>query len=282
MMSMTIVAKATPTSPTTVTQQQSSVGIQSSGSVKEIVGNYDMLFYVSDVKISNSTNSTTIEVLGIIKNLDLEPEAYTYSYGRLIDSQGRQYAVSYVTETANLAFPIPTNDTALVSIKFTIPPDAVSIANILSYQGLEVDISKTKSPPDPPPVSDWVASPNKGFRGLIPPDRSLELTISDERFQNAFYILNITVKNTKQSMVEFSSDNFYVKDKQGNVYQAETIGSTDQFRFDDLNPGGQKRGELAFQVGFSREPLILIYYDGKNYLYTGCHCHRQWYGCHYQ
>lgn len=119
-------------------------------------------------------------------------------------------------------------------------------------------------------IGDTVSAGSLSFRA----DRSGRTDVIGGQFSSTeasgeFIIVAVTVRNDGNDPVMITSNNFEVRDPQGRTFDVSTEASidldvqgVDTFTFEELNPGLQKSGALAFDVPADAENLELIVSEG--------------------
>ena len=153
------------------------------GSIKQTIGSSNTLLYVDDVKIDQSSIPMKTVIISVIfKNLDYKPQFFNHFYIKLKDTDGIEYSPEFDSKlpSAYIQSLDIVRGTAIFKIPLTASPSKLLYHSEISEKNdLVVDLSKTKTPPDEPPKSDWVyPSSNKGFKV---DDGKIKVTINDEK-----------------------------------------------------------------------------------------------------
>src|SRR2546422_9728460 len=238
--------------------QMSQAFADSSGSVRQLVGNAKTSIYVSDVKTNGNSGQEQVTVTVLFKNNDFKPQLFNIFYMKLKDSEGREYSPEiFGSETLGAA--VPTRDNAKAVLLFSLPADGVAKSftySELLQTPLTVDLTKIKNPADSEPKSEWTFSSNKGFSAK---DNSMQLTINDETHVGQDLVLDITIKNIGQKPFPYNPLYAYVKDKDGSMYTIDLFANQDTpLSYGDLQPNDIVRGKLAYKLPDST-PVMFIW-----------------------
>lgn len=235
-----------------------------SGSINEVVGNENMQIYVISVEETAgplSTKLVTLEV--ILKNIELNPRAFNVFYVAVIDSNGNGNSASPMMGSV-MPIRIPSDDILRGMLGFPLPNDVdASMLVWKEFDGSEIviDLTKTKSPPDPLLKSEWVLSSN---RGTVLSDGRTQLTVYDEFFNVSppYYLVDISLKNLTSEVLHYGATFFFIKDNDGYMYPVD-IGSfkllKNPITRGKLNQGQEVRGELFFMLPNISSRIMLIY-----------------------
>ena len=188
--------------------------ISPDGGIKELITKDWVQFYLSNMDIKTGTVDKEIEVSYVVKNLDDSPQKFggpnrglisiTDDKGVLHDpeqSNANSFNPFIFSSVPNLLIPkydiVKGTDTFRIPISSNPVSLSYTQSNIPFPQSpkVTIDLTKTMSPADEQPKSDWVLGSNIGYSARIDP---LDLTINDERYSqdNLAYILGVTFKNT--------------------------------------------------------------------------------------
>jgi hypothetical protein len=234
------------------------------GSIKEVITKDWMQFYMSEVKVKTGTIEKEIEVSYIVKNLDDSPQKFGGPFNGIISltddkgvshhseqSNANSFTPFVLSSTPNLL--IPKFDIVKGTAIFRIPISSNPVSFSYTQSDIpfpqspkvRIDLTKTMSPTDEQPKSDWVLGSNIGYSARIDP---LDLTIDDERYSqdNLNYILTVTFKNTGSHGLTPHSNEISVQDQNGDFLTINT--NHPQFTFKDkyLDPGQMVSGNIVF------------------------------------
>ena len=243
--------------------------ITENGVIGQTIGDTKTQFYVQDIKELKNSESSSVEIFIVFKNVGRSQQEFYPSSFRLVDSQSREYRPqsSLFLSSVN----VPSEDTLAWKATFKIPSNNLSK---IYYTGLSetrftVDLTKKITPSHEPPQSSWNLSSNKGIKIS---SRQLEITINDERFEGKTYVIDATLKNVGKSSLSYQPSNFKVKDESSVPYPNNLFSkSLSPLLSGELPPGEQVRGDIEFDVDEPGKKMMIIYsaYSGAPFLNTG-------------
>jgi len=241
---------------------------ESTGAINAVVSNDEMQIYVlgtNQTAASAGGQADLFRIFVILKNVEDDPRMFIATFSKVIDSNGNEHKNAPLLGNI-LPIRIAHNDILTGVISFPVPIGAT--INTLVWQEseatrLEVDLTRTKSPPDLAPKSDIIPSPNKG---RILSDGKTQITINDELLQKnpAYYLVDISIKNIGSGMdiVKYNPSFMFVKDQDGNMYPAD-IQNFDlmnkPLKRGELSPGQEVRGEVLFLLPETVDNVMFIF-----------------------
>ncbi|MGH9923667.1 MAG: DUF4352 domain-containing protein, partial [Nitrososphaerales archaeon] len=257
---------------------------ETEGAINEVVGNDEMQIYVLGINQTAARPGDPADLFSvyvILKNIEPKARAFISPFAKVLDSDGNQHRVAPLLSSIQ-PIRIAPNDTLTGVLSFPVPIGAT--INTLVWQEsegarLEVDLTKTKSPPDFAPKSDIVLSANKGK--VISDGRS-QITIHDELLEKnpAYYLIDISIKNIEPVFtlnaepVKYNPSFMFVKDQHGNMYPAD-IQNFDimnkPLKRGELGRGQEVRGEVLFLLPETVDSVMFIFDENiglGSYLYT--------------
>ena len=239
---------------------------ESSGAINEVVSNDEMQIYVLGINQTPARPGDPADLFSIyviLKNIEPNARAFISPFAKVIDSDGIQHRVAPLLSSIQ-PIRIAHNDILTGVLTFAVPIGAT--INTLVWQEsegtrLEVDLTRTKSPPDFAPKSDIVLSPNKGR--ILSDDRT-QITIHDELLEKnpAYYLIDISIKNIGTDIVKYNPSFMFVKDQDGNMYPAD-IQNFDMMnkplKRGELGQGREVRGEVLFLLPETVNNVMFIF-----------------------
>jgi len=235
-----------------------------SGSINEVISNDKMQIYVIGVKETDMGGpNMRADVELILKNIEPNARVFNPFFAKAIDSNGNERKTSPLLGTVQ-PIRIPSNDILKGTLTFPLPRDAdLSMLIWEEFDGskLTVDLTQSKSPADPVPKSDWVLSSNKG---RVFSDGRTQLTIHDELLNRSptFYLVDISIKNLGNDIIQYNPAFTYAKDQDGVLYPADLKDfhlMNNPLRKGELKQGGEIRGEILFLLPDTVNNVMFIY-----------------------
>ncbi len=240
-----------------------SFAFPSSGSMMEVVGDETTQMYVLDLKKYTEGKNARVDLEIILKNTGPGARTFNTFFVKLVGSDGKEYQHSPLLSTV-MPIRIPSNDILRGTLVFGIPSDVTP--SMLAWEQasgtrLTVDLTKSKSPPDPPPASDWTLASN---RGRVLSDGRTELTVHNELLTASppFYLIDISVKNLSNATIDYSVVYSFVKDQDGYLYPPDLQNLkrlNNPLKNGVLEPGGEVRGEVLFTLPDTVTGVMFIY-----------------------
>lgn len=245
--------------------------IRENGRIGQIIGDSKIQFYVENSTVTNDNGAKTVVISLFIKNLDSNPQLLNATMIHLIDSQNREYESNNSTGFPSLY--LPSGDVLKwnTSYKINSAKNASKIRFIpdVSKEKFTIDLTKSLTPPDSHPISNWLTLPNKGIKIG---DENLQLEVNDEKYANNKYIIDITLKNIGKTKVDIDPSNIVIKDQDGKVNPRDVLFNTDDpLMTGTLSSGEKRRGDVAFDIDNSKGNKMIIYtgHLGIPYFNTG-------------
>ncbi len=235
-----------------------------SGILNEAISNDKMQIYVIGVKETDMGGlNMRADVEVVLKNIEPNARAFNSFFAKAIDSNGNERKASPLLGTVQ-PIRIPSNDVLKGTLSFPVPRDAdlsMLVWEEFDGQQLVVDLTKSKSPPDPVPKSDWVLSSNKGR--IFSDDRT-QLTIHDELLNKSptYYLVDISIKNLGNVIISYNPSFTFVKDQDGNLYPADIQNfrlMNNPLKKGELKQGEEVRGEILFLLPDTVNNVMFIY-----------------------
>jgi plastocyanin len=245
--------------------------IRENGRIGQIIGDSKIQFYVENSTVTNDNGAKTVVISLFIKNLDSNPQLLNATMIHLIDSQNREYESNNSTGFPSLY--LPSGDVLKwnTSYKINSAKNASKIRFIpdVSKEKFTIDLTKSLTPPDSHPISNWLTLPNKGIKIG---DENLQLEVNDEKYANNKYIIDITLKNIGKTKVDIDPSSIVIKDQDGKVNPRDVLFNTDDpLMTGTLSSGEKRRGDVAFDIDNSKGNKMIIYtgHLGIPYFNTG-------------
>lgn len=234
------------------------------GAVGQTIGNDKLSMQVTEVNIADNSGQKVVTLTTVFKNLDFKPQLFNVFYMKLKDTDGRQYSPELFA-SSSFSVGIPSRDTVTASIAFSIPSTS-SPMNFyyteLFQSSLIVDLTKSNTPADPLPTSDWILSANKGF---VARDSKMELTINDETYSAPYYIIDVTIKNIVKDKVNYNPFYAFAKDQSGKVHSYAIFSNeASPLSSGELASNDFVRGTIAFEMDASK-PVMFIWFGDSGF-----------------
>jgi len=235
-----------------------------SGALNEVVSNDKMQIYVIGVKETDMGGpGVRVDVEVVLKNIEPNARAFNAFFAKVIDSNGGERKASPLLGTVQ-PIRIPSNDILNGTLTFAVSRDA-DLSTLIweEFDGskLTIDLTKSKSPADPLPKSDWVLSSN---RGRILSDGRTQLTLHDENLNRSprYYLVDISIKNLGNAIIQYNPGFTFVKDQDGNMYPADIQNfrlMNNPLKKGELKQGEEVRGEILFLLPDTVNNVMFIY-----------------------
>lgn len=222
------------------------------GSINERVGYIGTEMYVMSANVQ--ANEVSIEV--VIKNIDtsfrnFEPNSFTF-----IDAGGAEYKPDPEKSTLRNVR-VQSNDVIRGTLFFKSNTAVEFVYQDVRGVKLNVDLTKTKNPPDQVPVPWLMPGSNTGKKII---GDKLELTILDEKFLESDpqkYVIRISLKNKSTDEIKYDQSFAYIKDTDGNVYLPDTSSAF----AGTLKQDQTVNGEIWFTVPSNVSSVAFVYDD---------------------
>jgi outer membrane protein assembly factor BamB len=222
------------------------------GSINERVGYIGTEMYVMSANVQ--ANEVSIEV--VIKNIDtsfrnFEPNSFTF-----IDAGGAEYKPDPEKSTLRNVR-VQSNDVIRGTLFFKSNTAVELVYQDVRGVKLNVDLTKTKNPPDQVPVPWLMPGSNTGKKII---GDKLELTILDEKFLESDpqkYVIRISLKNKSTDEIKYDQSFAYIKDTDGNVYLPDTSSAF----AGTLKQDQTVNGEIWFIVPSNVSSVAFVYDD---------------------
>ena len=251
----------------------------SSGQLKEIVSDFNREVYINQVyQISEDSQTRKIGLDIICKNQNEQPSiCISSSIMWVRDTNGTEYSPDSSSIRSSLR--IEEGDIIRVNPEFSMP--VASTPSVLMIRDTEsnyvIDLTKTKTPEDSVPTSDWELESSKAF-GLRDSRIAIDvynLFVREDQISEGIVHLQVYIglTNLEKTPTSFRTSNLYLKERSGFVYTPGFNAIEPRLTSGNIDGESSINGYISFDFDYSKdEPFMLIYDEpGKSYLHNGAY-----------